>query len=351
MSAFGKNISVEIFGESHGECIGVKIKNLKKGEKIDRDGLQAFLDLRAPGKNEFSTPRKEADKVELLSGVDVHGETNGEALEAVIYNTNTRSQDYEKTVPRPGHADYPAYVKYGRIPAGGGKYSGRLTAPLCIAGGIALQLLEKRGIRIDAHVLAIHGECDDSFDCLSQTVEGAYKKPFPVINDEKGEKMKKEILKAKEDGDSVGGIVECKITGLPVGVGDAVFDGLDGHIAEAVFGIPAVKGIDFGTGFTSAYMYGSENNDAYYMDNGVKTFTNNAGGVLGGMSSGMPLIFTVAFKPTPSIYKEQRSVDLKTGENTVLSVKGRHDPCIVQRAVPPVIAAAAIAVLDLLEET
>ncbi len=350
MSFFGKNIKIEIFGESHGECIGVKAENLKKGFKIDLLELQQFLDLRAPGKNEFSTPRKEADKVEILSGVDVHGKTNGEKFEAVIYNTNTRSQDYEKTVPRPGHADYPAYVKYGRIPAGGGKYSGRLTAPLCIMGGIALQILAEKGINIDAHVLAVHGTCDDSFDELSQDFDGIYKKPFPVINDEKGNEMKKEILKAKEEGDSVGGIVECKITGLPVGVGDAIFDGLDGHIASCIFGIPAVKGIDFGAGFTSAYMYGSENNDGYYFEKGVKTFTNNAGGVLGGISSGMPLIFTVAFKPTPSIYKEQKSVDLKTNENTVFSVKGRHDPCIVQRAVPPVIGAAAIAILDLLEE-
>lgn len=347
---FGRNVKIEIFGESHGECIGVKAEKLKKGEKIDVQELQEFLDLRAPGKNEFSTPRKEADKVEIISGVDVHGETNGEKFEAVIYNTNTRSQDYEKTVPRPGHADYPAYIKYGKIPAGGGRYSGRLTAPLCIIGGIALQILKKRGIKIDAHILNIHGQCDDSFDSLSNDVFDTYKKPFPVINDEKGEKMKAEILKAKAEGDSVGGMVECKITGLPVGLGDALFDGLDGHIAEAVFAIPAVKGIEFGKGFEASRLYGSENNDSYYFDNGIKAFSNNAGGVLGGMSSGFPLIFTVAFKPTPSIYKEQKSVDLKNNENTAFSVKGRHDPCIVQRAVPPVIAAAAIAILDLLEE-
>ena len=350
MSLFGKNIKIEIFGESHGECIGVTAENIKKGEKVDIELLQSFLDLRAPGKNEFSTPRKEADKVHILSGIDQAGLTDGEPLKAVIYNTNTRSSDYEKTVPRPAHADYPSYVKYGKIFAGGGKYSGRLTAPLCIAGGIALQILKRRGIEIDAHILAVHGKCDDSFDTLSQTFEGVYKKPFPVINDALGEEMKNEIRAAKEQGDSVGGIVECKITGLPVGIGDAIFDGLDGHIAQAVFGIPAVKGIDFGAGFSSAYMYGSENNDGFYYDNGVKTYTNNSGGVLGGMSNGMPLIFTVAFKPTPSIYKEQHSVDLKTNENITFSVKGRHDPCIVQRAVPPVIAAAAIAILDLLEE-
>ena len=282
--------------------------------------------------------------------MDEHGVTDGNIFEAVIYNTNTRSEDYEKTVPRPAHADFPAYIKHGRIPAGGGRYSGRLTAPLCIIGGIALQILREKGIEIDAHILNIHGKCDDNFDSLSEEFFGIYKKPFPVIDDVSGEEMKIEILKAKEAGDSVGGTVECKITGLPVGLGDALFDGIDGHIAKAVFAIPAVKGIDFGVGFTSAYLYGSENNDEYYFDEKVKAYSNNAGGILGGMSSGFPLIFSVALKPTPSMYKEQRSVDLKTNENTLFSVKGRHDPCIVQRAVAPVISAAAIAILDLLEE-
>lgn len=347
---FGRNIKIEIFGESHGEKIGVKIENLKKGFYINIDELQGFLDLRAPGRNEFSTPRKEDDKVEIISGVDEHGVTDGNVFEAVIYNTNTRSQDYEKTVPRPGHSDYPAYVKYGKIPAGGGRYSGRLTAPLCIAGGIALQMLKEKGIEIDAHILNIHGKKDENFCDLTNDFKGVYKKPFPVINDSLGEEMKKEILKAKEDGDSVGGVVECKITGLPVGLGDALFDGIDGHIATSVFAIPAVKGIEFGKGFEVIKLYGSENNDEYYFENGVKTYSNNAGGVLGGMSSGLPLVFSVAFKPTPSIYKKQRSIDLKTQENAEFSVKGRHDPCIVQRAVAPVISAAAIAILDLLEE-
>lgn len=347
---FGKNLKIEIFGESHGEKIGVKVENLKRGYKINKEELQKFLDLRAPGRNQFSTPRKEADKVEITSGVDEHGVTDGSIFEAVIYNTNTRSQDYEKTVPRPGHADYPAYVKYNKIPTGGGRYSGRLTAPLCIIGGIALQILKTQGINIDAHILSVHGKSDVCFDSLNDAFNEVYKKSFPVIDDALGEELKEEILKAKEEGDSVGGKVECKITGLPIGLGDALFDGLDGHIAEAVFAIPAVKGIEFGKGFEASELYGSENNDEYYFDDGVKIFTNNAGGVLGGMSSGFPLIFTVAFKPTPSIYKEQRSVDLKTSESTMFSVKGRHDPCIVQRAVAPVISAAAIAVLDLLEE-
>ena len=348
---FGKNITVDIFGESHGEFIGVEAQNLPKGEKIDLDELRAFCRLRAPGQNEFSTPRKEEDNFEILSGMNDNGVLDGNVFKAIIKNTNTRSQDYEKTVPRPAHADYPAYVKYGRIPAGGGRYSGRLTAPMCILGGIAKQILSSRGIEIDAHVVSIHGVEDDNFDWLSDSVSGIHKKPFPVINDEKGEKMKQEILSAKENGNSVGGEIECKIVGLPVGVGDALYDGLDGAIASSVFAIPAVKGIEFGLGFESAKIFGSENNDGFYFDGEtVKTSTNNCGGVLGGMSNGMPLIFKVAFKPTPSIFVPQKSVDLKTKENVEFSIKGRHDPCIVQRAVAPVISAAAIAVLDLMEE-
>ncbi len=350
MSSFGKNIKADIFGESHGECIGVTVENLKKGVKIDKIRLQEFLELRAPGRNEYSTPRKEQDQAVFLSGVDENGVTDGNILKAVIYNTNTRSQDYEKTVPRPAHADYPAYVKYGKIAAGGGRYSGRLTAPLCIAGGIAKQMLEERGVYIDAHILSVHGSFDEAFDTLKNERTEYYKKPFPVIDDEKGEIMKNEILTARENGDSVGGTVECKITGLPVGIGDALFDGIDGHIAQAVFGIPAVKGVEFGVGFKATELYGSENNDPFIIDDGVKTKTNNAGGVLGGMTSGMPLIFKVAFKPTPSIFKKQASVDLKTNTETELLIKGRHDPSIVQRAVPPVIAAAALAILDLWEE-
>ncbi|MBR2861612.1 MAG: chorismate synthase [Clostridia bacterium] len=348
---FGKNVTVDIFGESHGEQIGVVAKNLPNGVKIDLEELRAFCRLRAPGQNEFSTPRKEEDNFEIISGMDENGVLDGATFKAIIKNTNTRSQDYEKTVPRPAHADYPCFVKYGRISTGGGRYSGRLTAPMCILGGIAKQILSSRGIEIDAHVASIHGVEDDSFDWLSNSVSGIHKKPFPVINDEKGEKMKQEILSAKENGNSVGGEIECKIVGLPVGVGDALYDGLDGAIASSVFAIPAVKGIEFGLGFESTKVLGSENNDEFIFDNGkVQTLTNNCGGILGGMSNGMPLIFKVAFKPTPSIFVPQKSVDLKTKENVELSIKGRHDPCIVQRAVAPVISAAAIAVLDLMEE-
>ncbi len=350
MSFFGKNIKIEVFGESHAEKIGVKIQGLPKGEFIDMNAVQAFCALRAPGQNEFSTPRREQDKINVLSGLDENSCLTGELFEAVIYNTNTRSNDYENTIPRPSHADYPSFVKYGKIFAGGGKYSGRLTACLCIAGGIFLQLLGEEGITVDAHILSIGKINDTPFDALSNEETQIYKKPFAVIDEAVMDKMKQVILSAREQGDSVGGKIECKISGLPVGIGDGIFDGLDGHISSAIFGIPAVKGIEFGLGFSSTELLGSENNDQLYFDKTVKTYTNNAGGIVGGMTNGMPVTFTVAFKPTPSIFKEQKSVDLKTNENVVLSVKGRHDPCIVQRAIAPVISAAAIAVYDLMQE-
>ena len=349
MSTFGKNVKVDIFGESHGECIGVTIENLKKGHKIDLEKLQQFVDLRKSG-DQFSTKRVESDKVHVVSGLNENNETDGNIFKAVIYNENTRSSDYEKTVPRPSHADYPSFIKYGKIFAGGGKYSGRLTAALCIAGGVFLQILEEKNIKFDGHILSVYGIYDDKFDCLNQDINDIYKKSFPVINEEKGEEMKNAIIQASEQGDSVGGEIECKVTGLPVGIGDGIFDGIDGHIASAIFGIPGVKGIEFGAGFNVKNMLGSENNDEFYFDNQVKTYTNNSGGVMGGMTNGMPLLFSVAFKPTPSIYKEQRSVDLKTNENVTLQIKGRHDPCIVKRAVAPVVSACTIAIYDLMEE-
>ncbi len=349
MSTFGKNVKVDIFGESHAECIGVTIENLKKGHKIDLTKLQQFVDLRKAG-DQFSTKRVENDIIHVLSGLNEKNETDGNIFKAVIYNENTRSSDYEKTIPRPSHADYPSFIKHGKIFAGGGKYSGRLTAALCIAGGVFKQILEEKNIKIDGHILSIYGICDDKFDSLNQDINDIYKKSFPVIKEEKGEEMKNAIINASEQGDSVGGEIECKVTGLPVGIGDGIFDGIDGHIASAIFGIPGVKGIEFGAGFNVKNMLGSQNNDEFYFDNQVKTYTNNSGGVAGGMTNGMPLLFTTAFKPTPSIYKEQRSVDLKTNENVTLQIKGRHDPCIVKRAVAPVISACAIAIYDLMEE-
>ena len=347
MSQYGEHLHLTIFGQSHAPAIGMTLEGLPAGEAIDMAALQAFLNRRAPGRNEWSTPRKEADAPEFLSGL-VENVTCGAPLTAIIRNTNTRSGDYANlaSVPRPGHADYTAYVKYGGHAdfAGGGAFSGRLTAPLCIAGGICLQLLKKQGIEVISRIAAI-GQVTDSSPLTASTAD----KPFPVVDDAAGEAMQAAIAAAKADGDSVGGIVECAVLGLPVGLGGPLFDGMEGRIARIIFGIPAVKGIEFGAGFASAGLRGSENNDAFTVENGqVKTLTNHCGGILGGITDGMPLTFRAAFKPTPSIAKEQQSVNLKTLSPDSLRVVGRHDPCIVPRAVPCVEAAAAIAVYDAL---
>lgn len=355
-SSIGENIKITIFGQSHSPAIGVTVDGLPAGIKIDEDKLAAFMARRAPGKDEYSTKRKEADKPEFLSGI-TDGKTNGAPLCAVIFNKDQRSKDYSelREKPRPGHADYTARIKYGNYHdvAGGGHFSGRLTAPLCIAGGICLQWLESKGITVGAHIASVHGIEDKSFDSVSVTPEELTllkEKPFTCIDDSAAEKMKAEITAARLDCDSVGGTVECAVLGLPVGIGEPMFGGLEGRLAQTVFGIPAVKGIEFGAGFKVAEMFGSENNDEYYFDeNGtVKTRTNNCGGILGGISNAMPLIFTAAFKPTPSIAKTQNTVSLDKKENATLNIVGRHDPCIVQRAVPVVEAAAAITVADLM---
>ena len=313
--------------------------------------LQSFLNRRAPGQNDFSTPRREEDAPEFLAGI-VDGYTCGAPIAAVIHNKNTRSGDYAnlKDCPRPGHADYTAQIKYGGYQdvAGGGHFSGRLTAPLCIAGGLCKQWHEKKGIKIAAHISVIAGIADDPvyLDWVNPDLNKICA-DFPVINPEAGAKMREEIAKAKADGDSVGGIIECIITGLPAGIGDPMFGGMESRIAQIVYGIPAVKGVDFGSGFSGSYLRGSQNNDAYVINNGeVRAATNNAGGILGGITNGMPLVFQAAIKPTPSIAKPQNSVSLSAMENQELIVKGRHDPCIVPRAVPVVEAAAAIAVFD-----
>ncbi|MBO4669035.1 MAG: chorismate synthase [Lachnospiraceae bacterium] len=344
---YGENIQISIFGQSHAPAIGVTIEGLPAGEAVDLDELKAFLARRAPGNNAWSTPRKEADEPEIQCGL-ANGKTCGAPLTAIIRNQNTRPGDYAnlRTVPRPGHADYTAYVKYDGSAdmSGGGHFSGRLTAPLCIAGGICKQILKREGIEIKARIQAIGG-IEDSGDLLTQEIAA----DFPVINAEAGQKMQECIAKALSEGDSVGGIIECAVTGLPVGLGGPLFDGMEGRISQAVFGIPAVKGIEFGVGFAAAKLRGSENNDAFCLKDGkVQTETNRCGGILGGITNGMPLVFRAAFKPTPSIAKAQKSVDLTTGEETTLEIKGRHDPCIVPRAVPCVEAAAAIAVYDAL---
>ena len=352
-STYGENLKLSIFGQSHGAAIGMTLDGIPAGLPVDLEALQQFLNRRAPGQNDYSTPRREEDRPEFLSGL-LDGHTCGAPLAAIIRNTNTRSGDYSnlKDCPRPGHADYTAQVKYGgcQDAAGGGHFSGRLTAPLCIAGGLCKQWLETRGIRVGAHIAAIAGVEDDAFDPMRPQLE-AVNADFPVLNPQAGAKMREAVAAARMDLDSVGGIIECAVTGLPVGLGEPMFGGVEGRIAQIVYGIPAVKGVEFGIGFEAANLRGSENNDPFRMENGkVVTATNHCGGILGGITNGMPLLFRAAIKPTPSISQVQQSVSLSLGENRELVVKGRHDPCIVPRAVPVVEAAAAIALFDLILE-
>ncbi len=350
-STYGEKLKLTIFGQSHGAAIGMTLNGIPAGLPVDFDALQDFLNRRAPGHGDISTPRKEADIPEFLSGI-MDGFTCGAPISAIIPNTNTRSGDYSelKDCPRPGHADYTAQVKYGQHHdiAGGGHFSGRLTAPYCIAGGLCKQWLESKGIRIAARLYSIAGILDAPMDDCNPDLD-AIGKAFPVVSEKAGRLMRQAIFAAKADGDSVGGIIECFVTGLPAGLGGPLFEGLEGKIAQAVYAIPAVKGVEFGAGFGCSKLKGSENNDAYTVENGVvRTKTNHCGGILGGITNGMPLVFRVAVKPTPSIFKEQESVSLSRMENTTLQVKGRHDPCIAPRAVPVVEAAAAIALYDLL---
>ena len=349
-STYGEKLKLSIFGQSHGPAIGMTLDGIPAGLPVDFEKLYAFMARRAPGQGSFATTRKEADQPEFLSGL-VDGFTCGAPLAAIIHNTNTRSGDYSnlKDCPRPGHADYPAQIKYKGFQdvAGGGHFSGRLTAPLCIAGGLCKQWLEAKGVQIGAHISSIAGISDAPFDWVSPNLD-AVQNGFPVINADAGQEMLAEIEKAKADGDSVGGIIECAITGLPAGLGEPMFGGTEGKLAQILYGVPAVKGLEFGSGFAGSDLRGSQNNDSYTVADGkVKTLTNNAGGILGGITTGMPLIFKVAIKPTPSISRQQQSVNLERMEPQELSVQGRHDPCIVPRAVPVIEAAAAIAIFDI----
>ena len=350
-STYGENLKLSIFGQSHGAAIGMTLDGIPAGLPVDTDALQIFLNRRAPGQNDWSTPRKEADRPEFLSGI-LDGFTCGAPIAAAIYNKSTRSGDYAnlKDCPRPGHADLTAQIKYGGFQdaAGGGHFSGRLTAPLCIAGGLCKQWLEGMGIRVFAHIAAIAGISDTPFDPLAPDMD-SIQPDFPVINPDAGAQMRDAISAAKGDGDSVGGIVECAVTGLPAGVGEPMFGGVESRIAQIVYGVPAVKGVEFGAGFSAANLRGSQNNDDYVISDGqIRTVTNNAGGILGGITTGMPLIFRAALKPTPSISRPQQSVSLSSGEMQELVIKGRHDPCIVPRAVPVIEAAAAIAIFDMI---
>ena len=359
-TSYGKNINITVYGGSHDDEIGVIATGLPKGFRIDTEELYSFMKRRAPGQNAYSTKRKEPDLPIFINGVDGDGRINGDTLKAVIKNTNQRSSDYKELsfVPRPSHADFAARMKYGENVdlRGGGHFSGRLTAPLCIVGGICLQYLRTRGIRIAAHLYSVAGIRDIAFDATSVGDKEfdilAERNSFPVLDEKAGDAMRAAIEEAGREGDSVGGIVECAATGLPVGLGEHMFDGMENRISSIVFGIPAVKGIEFGNGFECASLKGSQNNDAFATDGKkIYTTTNNCGGILGGMTNGMPLVFRAAMKPTPSIYKEQDSVDMVSMTPVKLSIKGRHDPCVVVRAVPVFEAAAAIAICDaLLEE-
>ena len=355
-SEFGNILRVSVFGQSHGKAIGVNIDGLPAGEPIDLEELNAFLDRRKPGKSPLSTARKESDTPVFLSGLE-NGVTCGFPLCAVIENSDQHSSDYSELAdkPRPSHADYTARVKWGGHAdmRGGGHFSGRLTAPLCIAGGIAKQILARRGIFVGAHLAAVGTENDAPFPLhpTAELFDAIAAKPFPVVDDGAGDRMQALILEARQDLDSVGGIIECAAIGLPAGLGDPMFGGVENRLAAALFGIPAVKGVEFGLGFGSSRLRGSENNDPFTVENGtVVTASNRAGGILGGITTGMPVTLRTAIKPTPSISRPQQTVRLSAMENAELVIRGRHDPCIAHRAVPVVEAVTAAVLLDLLLE-
>ncbi len=354
-STFGNKVKISVFGESHGNGIGVVIDGLPAGFKVNMDAVLAQMARRAPGRDKTATPRREKDLPKILSGM-LEDTLTGAPLCAVIENTNTRSGDYGNlmTCPRPGHSDYTAYVKYNASNdvRGGGHFSGRITAPLVFAGAVCRQLLAAQGVRVAAHIYSIGNVHDKPFDPVH--IDGALMErlslsSFALIDRGAEEPMRAEVEDARMQLDSVGGVIECAVTGVPAGFGGPMFDGVEGVIAQALFGIPAVKGVEFGAGFASAAMRGSQNNDPFRIEDGkVVTSTNNCGGILGGITDGMPLVFRAAVKPTPSIGQVQQSVDLQNMQNTELTVNGRHDPCIVPRAVPVVEAMTAIALMNIL---
>ncbi len=351
MNTWGSKLKVSIFGESHGNGIGVVLDGIPSGLHIDEEQIRREMQRRAPGRDKLSTPRKEADEVEILSGV-FDGKTSGTPICGIIRNTNTRSRDYTPNLLRPGHADFTGFQKYGAFHdyRGGGHFSGRITAPLVFAGAIAKQALAQDGITVGSHIKAIHKIAEQSFlDCelTDAFLKEISEKAFPVICDEKGEEMQKEILSAAADKNSVGGIIECAVTGLTPGLGSPFFGSVESLISSMMFSIPAVKGIEFGRGFEMCGMTGIETNDPFETDGErIYTTTNNNGGINGGITNGMPVVFSLAVKPTPSIAREQKTVDTDKIENTVIEIKGRHDPCIVQRAAVVVECAAALAILE-----
>ncbi|MPQ44589.1 chorismate synthase [Clostridium tarantellae] len=351
---WGKNINLSIFGESHGEAIGIVINGIEPGFEIDIDAVKMEMKRRAPGRNSLSTQRKEEDIPEILSGL-FEGKTTGAPISMIIRNSDKKSKDYSKLkdIMRPGHADFSGKIKYKGFNdyRGGGHFSGRITAPLVFAGAIAKQVLSKKGICIGSHIKQVGKVKDSNFDFVNlnkETLNKLLNKELSVLNDDNIDEIKEEILSYKKRGDSIGGIIECGIVGVDVGLGEPFFNSLESTIAHLAFSIPAVKGIEFGVGFDFANISGSQANDEYYIKNEqIKAYSNNNGGITGGISNGMPIVFRVVIKPTPSISKEQRTINFNTKENTMLKVEGRHDPCIVQRALVVVEAIAALAILEL----
>lgn len=355
-SCWGNKVKISIFGESHGKGIGVVVDNLPAGEKIDMEQVLMHMGRRAPGKDKTATPRLEKDLPQILSGM-LNDTTTGTPMCAVIENTNTRSGDYGNllTAPRPGHGDYPGFIRYNGFNdiRGGGHFSGRLTAPIVFAGSVCRQILEKKGIKIASHIQSVGKVCDSRFNPLNVDeglIDSLNKQSFPVIDPSSEPKMREYIENARMSQDSTGGVIECVATGVPAGIGSPMFGGVENLISSIMFGIPAVKGIEFGAGFAITEMLGSQANDQYaYDENGrVVTLSNNNGGITGGITNGMPILFRIAVKPTPSISKPQQTVDLTKHENTELVIHGRHDPCIVPRATVVAESALAIALINLL---
>ena len=351
-STMGERLKISLFGESHGEGLGVVIDGLPAGEQIDFEELKKFQSRRAPGKDNTATPRKEGDEAEILSGM-YNGFLTGAPLAALIRNTDTRSKDYLETARllRPSHADYTAFLRYNGYsdPRGGGHFSARLTAPLVFAGGIALQILQKKGIYICARLKSVKDAIDNSSFTDQNSFNNIKEGAFPVLDSGKEREFREVIDAARANLDSVGAVVECVVFNFPAGLGDPVFGGIESKISSAVFGIPAVKGIEFGEGFEITKLLGSEANDAFTVKEGkIITQTNHSGGIQGGISNCMPIVFRTAFKPTPSIAQPQQTVDIATKQVAELSIKGRHDPCVAVRAVPVVEAVTALVMLDIL---
>lgn len=354
-STWGERIKISLFGESHGKAIGIVIDGLPAGELIDFDKINLQIFRRKPKSNNLTTPRKESDIPQIVSGI-LNGRTTGTPLCAVIKNEDAKLGDYlkNKFKLRPGHADFTSIVHYGGFAdlSGGGHLSGRLTAPLVFAGTICREILEKKGIFIGAHLSSVGDITDKPFDKVNidaKTLTYLSGKTFPVLSDEISLKMQNKILEVKNNSDSIGATIECAVVGMPVGIGYPIFDSIESKISSIVFSVPGVKGLEFGRGFGSSLMQGSYHNDIFTLQNGeIKTKTNNSGGILGGISNGMPIVFKVAFKPTASIKKEQDTVNFKTKTKCKIICSSRHDPCIAVRATPVIESVTAIALLDLM---